>query len=71
MSTTGESSRGHGSKTPTTVHPRMGEMDKNIKYKVLDNYHRERSKLKGFLMQVELYITFNNKRFASETEKVL
>jgi hypothetical protein len=71
MSTTGESSRGHGTKTLTTVHPCTGEMDKNIKYKVPNNYHGERSKLKGFLMQVELYITFNDKRFASETEKVL
>jgi hypothetical protein len=46
-------------------------MDKNIKYKVLDNYYKEQSKLKGFLIQVKLYITFNDKRFASETEKVL
>jgi hypothetical protein len=71
MSTTGESSRGHRTKTPTTVHPCTGEMDKNIKYKVLDNYYGEQSKLKGFLMQVELYITFNDKQFALETKKVL
>jgi hypothetical protein len=71
MSTTGESSQGHRTKTLTTVHPHTSEIDKNIKYKVPDNYYREQSKLKGFLIQVKLYITFNNKRFALETKKVL
>jgi hypothetical protein len=71
MSITEESSQGHRTKTLTTIHPCTGEIDKNIKYKVSNNYYREQSKLKGFLIQVELYITFNNKRFVSNTKKVL
>lgn len=65
MSVKGESSRQPAA--PILV----GEIDKNLKVKVPDSFSGERSKLRGFLIQVDLYLTFNNKRFASDTERIL
>lgn len=49
----------------------MGEINKDLKVQVPDKYFGERNKLKGFLIQVNLYMTFNGNRFASDTERVL
>jgi hypothetical protein len=67
MSANGESSKGKGVDRP----PATGAIHKELKIQLPDTFHRERSKLKHFLMQVDLYIGFNMARFASDTEKVL
>lgn len=64
----------HG--TPASTQPQaptviVGEIDKNIKYRTVDPFTGERNKLQGFLLQLRLYVKFNEARFASETERVL
>jgi Domain of unknown function (DUF4939) len=49
----------------------VGDLHKDLKINAPDKYGGERSKLKGFLIQVDLYFTFNSTRFKSETERVL
>jgi hypothetical protein len=51
--------------------PLVGNLHKALKVSTPDTYSGERSKLKGFLIQVDLYLTFNSTRFNSETERVL
>lgn len=65
MSVKGDSSR--QSSTPNIL---VGEINKNLKVKVPNSFNRERSNLRGFLIQVDLYLTFYNRRFASDTEKI-
>jgi hypothetical protein len=48
-----------------------GNVHKDIKIPVPEAYHGERSKLKGFLIQVDLYLTFYGSHFNSDTERVL
>jgi hypothetical protein len=50
---------------------KVGEIDKNIKVKAPDTFGGERSKFKNFVLQLEIYQAFNDKRFQSETERVL
>ena len=63
-SVTGESSR---SRTTNLV----GQLDKELKIPLLPEFTGKRSEARSFLIQVELYIRFNNTRFKSETEKIL
>ena len=50
--------------------PSTGAIHKDLKVKVPDTFSGERSKLKHFLLQVNLYIGFYVTRFVSDTEKV-
>ncbi|MBN6742953.1 DUF4939 domain-containing protein [Acidithiobacillus sp. MC6.1] len=49
----------------------VGDLHKDLKINAPEKYGGESSKLKGFLIQVDLYFTFNSTRFKSETERVL
>jgi hypothetical protein len=42
-----------------------------LKIKLLDNFNSTRTKLKAFLIQLELYLRFNISKFGGEIEKVL
>ena len=62
--------KGERSSSTLTV-PLTGTIHKDLKIQVPDTYYRERSKLKHFMVQVDLFIGFNSTRFASDTKKVL
>src|SRR5438045_5078441 len=47
------------------------QTEKPVKVPLLDPFHGDRSKLKQFLMQVDLYITFNQKKFKSDHSKAM
>lgn len=49
----------------------MGALHKDLKVPTPDTFSGERTKLKAFLAQTELFIGFNSTRFVNETEKVL
>ncbi len=49
----------------------VGNIYKDVKILVLEAYYRERSKLKGFLVQVDLYLTFYRAHFSLDTKRVL
>jgi hypothetical protein len=49
----------------------VGNIHKDVKIPVPESYHGERSKLKGFLIQADLYLTFHGAHFSSDTERVL
>ena len=49
----------------------VGNIYKDVKIPVLESYHRERSKLKGFLIQADLYLTFYGAHFSLDTKRVL
>jgi hypothetical protein len=73
MSVKGSSSGHHELKGSSSTEnlPLVGNLHKALKVSTPDTYSGERSKLKGFLIQVDLYLTFNSTRFNSETERVL
>ena len=50
--------------------PFTGAIYKDFKVKVPDTFLEKRSKLKYFLLQVDLYIGFYITRFVSDTKKV-
>jgi hypothetical protein len=60
-----------GSSSAERAAPLVGELDKNLKYDAPSPFTGERAKLKAFLIQLNLYMTFNGSRFTSETERVL
>ncbi len=49
----------------------VGNLHKDVKIPVLESYYRERSKLKGFLIQADLYLTFYKAYFSLDTKRVL
>lgn len=51
--------------------PTVGALHKDIKMNAPEPYGGERSKLKGFLVQLDLYLAFHSSRFSSDTERVL
>jgi hypothetical protein len=51
--------------------PILGALHKDLKMSTPDTFSGDRSKLKAFLIQVELFIGFNSTRFNSDTERVL
>jgi len=57
--------------TPITPTPLVEELDKNLKYDAPTPFTGKRSKFKAFIIQLNLYMTFNRTRFTSETERVL
>ena len=63
-SVTGESSRSRATNL-------VGQLDKELKIPLLPEFIGKQSKAASFLIQVELYVRFNNTRFKSETEKIL
>jgi hypothetical protein len=63
MSVKGESS--------SSSSPIVGALHKDVKIEHPASYGGERSKLKGFLVQVDLYLSFYSTRFNSDTERVL
>jgi hypothetical protein len=50
---------------------RVGALHRDLKISVPEPFHGERSKLSGFLIQVNLYLSFHKTKFSSDTEKVL
>ncbi len=44
---------------------------KDVKILVLEAYYKEHSKLKWFLVQVDLYLTFYSTHFSLDTKRVL
>ena len=44
---------------------------KPIKVPLLDSFYSNHTKLKQFLMQVNLYITFNHKKFKLDCNKAI
>lgn len=50
---------------------RVGALHRDLKISVPEAFHGERSKLSGFLIQVNLYLSFHKTKFSSDTEKVL
>jgi Retrotransposon gag protein/Zinc knuckle len=70
MSVSG-SSRGTPSSSSSKGTALVGEIDKNLRYKAPEAFTGERSKLQGFVLQLRLYMKFNEERFRSDTEKVL
>jgi hypothetical protein len=50
---------------------RVGALHRDLKISVPEPFHGERSKLNGFLIQVNLYLSFHRTKFSSDTEKVL
>ena len=63
-SVAGESSRSRATNL-------VGQLDKELKIPLPPEFTGKRSEAGSFLIQVELYIGFNNTRFKSETEKIL
>ena len=63
----GESSSGK----QRMVEPLVGSLYKDIKMETPQPFSGEKTKLKGFLVQLNLYLTFHAQRFASSTERVL
>jgi hypothetical protein len=63
----GESSTGK----QRAIEPLVGSLHKDIKMETPQHFAGEKSKLKGFLVQLNLYLTFHAQRFASPTERVL
>ena len=53
------------------VEPLVGSLHKDIKMETPQPFSGEKAKLKGFLVQLNLYLTFHAQRFASSTERVL
>jgi len=51
----------------------VGEIDKNLKYKVIHAFLGEREKIHfyGYLLQLMFYVKFNRDNFKSRTEHVL
>ena len=50
---------------------RVGALYRDLKIAIPEPFHRERSKLSGFLIQINLYLGFHKTKFSSDTEKVL
>jgi Zinc knuckle/Retrotransposon gag protein len=48
-----------------------GDIHKDLKTKLPDTYTGERTKLRHFWLQVELFLGFNDKKYQSEQQKVL
>jgi Retrotransposon gag protein/Zinc knuckle len=74
MSTKGASSSSRETNTPSTpppLIPATGNLHKDLKCKLPDEFTGERSQFRSFFMQVDLYAGFNSTKYASETEKVL
>ena len=69
------SSKGKGTPAtepePTVAPTVVGNLYKDLKAVVLVRFDGTRSKLRAFLVQVELYLGFNSIKFNSETEQVL
>ena len=51
--------------------PMVRALHKDIKMPVPEAYRGEYSKLKGFLVQLDLYLSFHVTCFMSDTERVL
>jgi hypothetical protein len=66
-----DSMRGGSSSKARETSALVGEINKEIKYKTIDAFNGERNRLQGFLLQLRLYVKFNENRFRSETERVL
>ena len=64
-----ESVKGEGSKD--LLAKVVGNLYKDIKIAVPKAFSGDRTKLKGFLIQVNLYLNFHKDRFTSDTERVL
>ena len=56
---------------PTVAPTVVSNLYKDLKAVVLVRFDGTRSKLRAFLVQVELYLGFNSIKFNSETEQVL
>jgi len=50
---------------------RVGALHRDLKISVPEPFYGERSKLSGFLIQINLYLSFHKTKFSSDTEKVL
>lgn len=51
--------------------PAVGQLDKDIKAPIPEMYDGKRADLKRFMIQMDLFLTFQKGKFHSETEKVL
>ena len=49
----------------------IGDLYKNVKVKVLKPFKGERSKLKGFIIYIDLYFTFYLIHFKSDIKRIL
>ncbi len=49
----------------------VGNIHKDVKIPILETYYRERSKLKGFFIQADFYLTFYRAHFSLDTKRVL
>ena len=49
----------------------ISDLYKNVKVKVPKPFKRERSKLKGFIIYIDLYFTFYLTYFKSDIERIL
>lgn len=69
MSVKGSSSKEDASKEDLSM--RVRAIDKEVKIPIPKPCNGERSKLKGLLIQVDLYLSFHSSRFTSDTRGVL
>ena len=49
----------------------IGDLYKDVKVKAPEPFKGERSKLKGFIIRVDLYFTFYSTHFKSDIERIL